>query len=154
MQCLHLVQGQAWCSILWPTVTQWAQLVRDSQHTAASEGAEALQIASPSSLPSKRLRWLHFYSGRTNQCRWLPISSSIVCLTDRLYGPGHTDTEVFPTHSSRVEFHCVLLIRPRVLVFQHRTHANWQQARAFKWNQEVWARVQALIYPSSLSGFP
>lgn len=86
------------------------------------------------------------------------ITSSTVYLIDRPHGPRHTDaesgSEVFLSHSSRMDFHCLLLIRPRVLIFQHRTHANWQQAHAFRYNQEEWARVQALICLSSVSGFP
>lgn len=82
------------------------------------------------------------------------INSSTVYVTDRLYGLWHTDVDVFPSHCCGMDFHCLLLIRSRVLIFQHRTHANWQQAHAYKCNQEEWACVQAFICLSSVSGFP
>ena len=62
-------------------------------------------------------------------------------------------SEVLPSLHSRVDSHRLLLIRPWVLIFRHRTHANWRQAHAFRCNLGEWACVQALIRLVQHQGF-
>lgn len=151
---MHLAQAGHETDVpyMLPIVPHWAWLARQSLHAAASsEGIEANVDVSPCSLVNGYSGCVSTVAARINTDGY-PINSSTVHLIDRLYGPWPTDAEAFLSHSSRLDLHCLLLLRSRVLIFQQRRHANWQQAHAFKRNQ-AWVAYKHNL-PQFVSGFP